>query len=465
MRPARRAVVALLAAGVLLRALLLTRRSLWFDEANTLAVASAPLTDTLRLVRTMEGFPPLHYLLMHFWLPLWSDPLLGLRLFSALCGAAALAALLPLARRLAPGREAFVLALAALSSFWIHAGQDGRTYSLLLLWALLAARLLLDLEARWSWGRAAAYAAVSAAGLYTHNFYLLFLAANAAHALAVVRSGRRRWLAIPVGVGLLYLPWAASLLVQVRNWSAISVLTTPFSFGQLLYLLGNMLCDTGFLGFAHEGLTRVLGLAALAGAAGVWLRRGASEPSRRGADFCLTHVVVPLAAAKALELALGKPVTQTRYLIFVSPFLFLWLAWVCGRLEGAWGRLARAGLLVLFAAGTLAYHAGGALVDPRLGALAESIRSATAADVPVVHLDAFYYTPMRYYYLPERRHYLLDPGGRNLNWGALPGYAAVPGPEAVARFERCVVVDPQRSVFPSRIGLASGRDLVGKERP
>jgi len=459
----RRALLAILAAGAVLRLLFFARRSLWFDEANTLAVAMAPLADLPHLVRALEGFPPLHYLLLHFWLPLWSDPMVGLRSFSLVCGIAALAVFLSLCRRTVPGQERFALLLGCLSSFWIHTAQDGRVYALFLLLALSSGRLLLALEERWSWGRAAAYAGVCAAGLYAHNFFLLLLCANVAYLVLSPRRepGRwRRWLAVFAAIAAVYLPWLASLPAQVRNWSAVSVLSAPLSASQLLYLLGNMLCDTGFLGFAHEGWTRVAGLAVLATAAGIALWRRATPEQRRHALFCLVHIAVPLAAAKGLELALRRPVTQTRYLVFVSPFLFLWFAWIVGRLEGLPGQALRAGIVVLFLAGAAAYHAAGIFVDPHLRELADAIRRGSPSGCAVVHLDAYYYTPLRYYYLPQRPHYLFDPGSRTLNWGALPGYPAAPGQKRISRMGTCVVVDPQRRLFATRLGRATGRQLT-----
>ncbi|MFA6004195.1 MAG: glycosyltransferase family 39 protein [Elusimicrobiota bacterium] len=464
----RRSALYLFAAGALLRLIFATSRSLWFDEANTLAVAAAPLADLPRLVRTLEGFPPLHYLLLHLWLPLWADPLVGLRMFSVTCGLGALAAFWPLSRRLAPGQEHFALGLAALSSFWIHTAQDGRVYALFLLLGLAACSLLWDLAERWSLGKAAAYAAVSTAGMYSHNFFLLLLLANAGWLILRHRKTPARllpWLAMFGLIALLYLPWLASLLTQVRNWSAISALAVPLSLSQLLYLLGSMILDTGFLGFAHEGATRVIGGAVLTSALGLITWRRSSRPDQARMGFCLVHILAPLAAAKLMEIMLGKPVTQTRYLICVSPFLYLWLAWAAGRISGRWGRALRAGLLGLLLLGAAAYHASGRILDTRLSALAEAIRRGSSNRAPVIHMDAYYYTPLRYYYLPERAHYLLAPGNKNLNWPALPGYPAAPGPAAIGRMGDCVAVDPWRKFSRGRLILGTGAQLQGLAGP
>jgi uncharacterized membrane protein len=445
------------AVAIALRLTGLTTRSLWFDEANTLAVTAAPLSGLPSLVRSLEGFPPLHYLLLRAWLPFWGDPLLGMRAFSLVCGLGALAAFWPLCRRLAPvnARAAFFLACA--SSFWIHLSQDGRPYSLFLLLGLVTSNLLLDLEARWSWTRGAAWAGCCAAGIYTHNFFVLLLAAHAAYLLLRLRRQPARLLGFMAALGLAaaaYAPWLASLLIQVQNWAAVSSLSAPLDFNQLTLLLGAMVIDTGFLGLAHPGLTRVFGGAALlCGAAVAYRRRGDWRPEH---TFVFFHLIALFVCAKILEIALGRPVTQARYLVMVSPFLFLCLA----QLFEFSPVLAKASLPTVFFAGTLAYQAAGIFLDPRLEKMAAAIRKSSPPRMAVVHLDAYYYTPLRFYYLPERAHFLLEPGNRNLNWPALPGYAADPGIERIARLGPCVAVDPQRWWFPQRLGLATGGQLA-----
>src|ERR1019366_604334 len=100
------------------------------------------------------------------------------------------------------------------------------------------------------------------------------------------------------------------------------------------------------------------------------------------------------------------PATQARYLIFVSPFLYILLAWTLEQPLKGVGKYARIACAVVFASGTIGYFAGGLYVDPHLRDLAEAIRRTTGADDVVVYLDPYWYLPMRYYYLPERTNRL-----------------------------------------------------------
>lgn len=169
-----------LAAGALLRALFLGSKSLWFDEAGGLIVARQPAAAIPAFLNRVEVSPPLYTLTMHFWLKLFPDPKLGLRLFSLLCGIAALAVYRGLVRRLLPERARLLATVfGALSSYWIHLSQDGRPYALLVLISLSTARLALELTERPSARAWAAYAALAAAGLYEHYYFAFLLAAHA----------------------------------------------------------------------------------------------------------------------------------------------------------------------------------------------------------------------------------------------------------------------------------------------
>ena len=138
-----------LATGAALRFLFLETRSLWFDEALTVLVAGLPLARLHWGLMHFEATPPLYSALMHFWLMLFSDPRLGLRLFSALCGVGALIAFRGLSERVLPERARLLaLFLAAASSCWLHLAQDGRVYALLTVLVVCQARLTLELGRR-----------------------------------------------------------------------------------------------------------------------------------------------------------------------------------------------------------------------------------------------------------------------------------------------------------------------------
>lgn len=330
------------------------------------------------------------------------------------------------ARRLAPKTWKQACLLAGLSSFWLHFSQDGRGYALLLLVGLLEVWLLLRLREKFTARRAAAWALAAAAGLYTHNFFHLHLISQAVYLMS---EGWRKRLAVFSLPYVLFAPWMAALVRQIGAWSQVSVLSNPMGPRQLLEVFGAMAADTGFLSLAHPELTAILGLAIVL-------------TIKRTDKFILSQIVLPVLLLIVAERLLGKAATQARYLILVSPFVYL-------ALTKHW--------IPVFALGLAAYLWAGKNIDPRLGELAAVIGSGPE---PVVHLDAAYYTPLRCHYRSDRRHYLPPQGGEKLNWSALPGPAAELPVETIARLGPVIVVDPQRRLFPGRVGRADGAQLA-----
>ena len=56
----------ILALGFAFRAAGITELGLWFDEANGVLFAAAPLTEIPGLLAA-DSSPPLYYLLLHLW--------------------------------------------------------------------------------------------------------------------------------------------------------------------------------------------------------------------------------------------------------------------------------------------------------------------------------------------------------------------------------------------------------------
>lgn len=461
-----RAALLLTALGLALRLLQLNSRSLWFDEAATLYLSRLPFSQIIPNVSSQESNPPLHYLLMHFWTFLFSDPLFGLRLFSAVCGTASLAVFIIFCEKAAPEQSVFAGFLGATSSFWIHFSQDGRIYSLLLLLALSQSALLFSLKDRWKTIPALAYGALAVAGLYTHNFFIFVLLT---HVFYLVVHHRNRhanlfpWLLLYGTVLASYLPWLLRLQKQIRQMPSNSVLFEPLTLRQLGYVTETMVFDTSFLSFAHETWTLAVGFLVLA------LALTGLPPTRNRlpqqdtediAVFCLIQWVVPLIGLRLAELILHRALTQTRYVIFAAPFLYLWLALAASRLGPQAGLICKRALAAVVLAGSACYFAGGLYADPRLADLSESIRQDPDKRDPVVYLDPFYYLSMRHYYLPERPHYLVGPRASIATWEAMPGYPPYLPDKKLVHLKRCVVVDPRHQLSPKRVGIASGQQVL-----
>lgn len=461
-KPAKWAGAAIL-TGAVLRLMFLGAKSLWFDEASTLLLAGQPLAGLTSLLVRNEVNPPLYYALMHFWLKAFSDPRIGLRLFSALCGIGSLFAFRSLAERVLPERARLpALGLAAASSFWIHIAQDGRSYSLLLLVSLLSTIVTFELseeEPRPLFFPA--YAGLAALGLYTHYYYVILLAG---HAVWLGRKMKDRIgvLLIHAAAALAFAPWLPRFAAQMRMHTGEAVVGEHLSFPRVLDLLGTTFFDVTFLGLALPAWTTIAigaGFAALTVSACVDARRAAVNPEqRRAVDFGLTHLAAALALVIAVELWSGRPVTQARYFTPLSPILLLLAA------SGAARSRTRIVAGTIVAAGCAGYFFSSLTVDPRLDVLAAVIRRSSDASVPVVHLGKYYYLPLRVYYLPERRHLLVAAEAAGMDYRGMPPYPGVIENKDLPGLGPCVVVDESRTLSLERVSLATGAQLASLRR-
>ncbi len=467
MRKSANLAAAALLAGAVLRVLYLGAASLRFDEASTLLIAGRLLAELTSLLVSNEVNPPFYYALMHFWLKVFSDPRFGLRLFSALCAIASLFVFRALAGRVLPERARLTaLWFAVLSSFWIHIAQDGRAYSLLLLLSLLSTLATLELSVEKPRLRFyAAYAGLAALGLYTHYYYAILLAG---HALWLGRraagSARRtaKLLAAHAAAVLLFAPWLFRFVAQFRLHAGEHVVGEALTIARAFDLFGESFFSVTFLGLALPHWTGAVigaGFAALALTAAVDARRAAARsPERQAFDFCLTHLAAALMLVVAVELWSGRPVTQARYFTPLSPILLLLAAQGARR---SWTRIASG---VVMAAGVAGYFFSAVYVDPRLETLSASIRRSSDASVPVVHLGAYYYLPLRVYYLPERRHLLVADAAVGMDYRGMPPYAGVIEDKDLPRLGPCVVVDQSRTLSPARVSLGTGAQLAAMRR-
>ncbi len=454
MTAVRRLAFALISAGAALRLLWIARPSLWSDEASTLLIARLPLGELLQRLPRLEATPPLHFVLMHLWLAVLPPGPLALRLFSWLCGAASLWLFWKLAEELSPARAAWALAAAVLCSSWVHAAQDGRCYALVLALslacALLAWRLARDPSPRGAGG----YALLGACGVLTHHFFCFSVAADLLFLAAPARRRKAVFAVAFLGPATAALLVAGQALAQGGAMRGASMIVEGMTPRHAAEILGQLLADPWYFGLAETSALRALGAAALAAAllaAPSFFRRAPAA-----AAFCWLHLALPFLLIPAAEAAVGTPLSQARYLLPASPFLLLLLIDACAALPARWARAAAAtALTAALAAGLAGYLYCAARVDPHLADLAAALRKATPAETPVVHLNPFYYLPLRFYYLPERKHYYLKRGDKTFLIPALPGYDGLITPDQLPALGRdCAVVDPGGLLFPRKLGLA-----------
>ncbi|MDB5444130.1 MAG: hypothetical protein JWP73_2506, partial [Phenylobacterium sp.] len=188
--------IALLAAVALMaqRLWLAAVQPLWFDEAWSLAVATAPDWPSVVHEAWIDVNAPLYYLLLHAWTALAGPSDFALRLPGLLAVAAAGA--IPLVRRI-PGLS-FESRLAwgvMLFAWWgVDIFLAGRGYGLLLALSVAQCALFAELIRKPATRTALAWAAVGALCILTHYYAAIITAVQGLTYLAVCRrQALRTW--------------------------------------------------------------------------------------------------------------------------------------------------------------------------------------------------------------------------------------------------------------------------------
>ena len=198
----------ILAAGALLRLYALAAESFYFDEAYSVWAAGHSAGWLIK-VSTERIFPPLYYLLLHFWLPLGKSEF-AVRLLSVVFGLVSILGIYAVAKQLFDTRVGLLSALLlAISPLHLWYSQEARMYMVLLTLGLCSVTfLLLSLREgrRWHW---LAYVLSTALAMNTHYFTLFLAVFENVYALYLFlrqpegRSIWKQWLLSQVAIALL----------------------------------------------------------------------------------------------------------------------------------------------------------------------------------------------------------------------------------------------------------------------
>jgi len=466
------AAVVVLAAG--LRLWELTAKSLWFDETVSVFLASQPLERVLALVVANDTHPPLHYLMLHFWMAFFGSGEAAVRSLSVLISVPVVAVTWAFGRRLVgTGPALFAALLVAVAPSQVAAGQEARMYGLLTLtallswWALWAAVVGSGMRGngdilggRKAW---ATYAVATAAMLYTHYFGFFVVASQGIYLVGLRPASRGAWrrpILGMLGAMILFLPWMPTLAMQLSGGRAWPEHRQPLSWNLPVDTLAAMTVGRPVVGpvagpvgpggikvgplngdrapvqatgaLAALGFAAVLALSAL----GAVHRR----IPRDARVLFLCAGLLPLALA--LGASLVRNVYAPRYLLFITPPLALLVAAGAAALAAGPNRLLRAaGLLLMVlvlipnAVGTAAFYR-----QPRLDVFDWRLVSRTLAeqarpDDAIAFLPGFSKIPVNYYFRGPQPRVVLTPRGEGDVEG--PGGARLPQvADGLARHQR-----------------------------
>lgn len=290
------------------------------DEVFTLEAARL---DWAALWRHLQAdvHPPLYYAAVKLWLGVLGHSLIALRAFSLLMALAAVAVSSRILPPPEPGRGWTAWFLAADGIFLLMAFY-GRMYAMLALLCLLAWLASDQRLRRGARGWSALAATAVAAGLCTHHFFALFLAALALWlALVHGRALLRLWPEWTAGVAAWAVLWGKTAFEQFTQRPQHLAWVQPMSFTRWAEVAA------AHLAFAAAALP-----AALLALGFLSRRRSARWPaeSRAAAAAALAALALPGL------ISVWKPAWNPRFTVIASPFLAAALAPLGAASAGVW---------------------------------------------------------------------------------------------------------------------------------
>ncbi|HBY73929.1 MAG TPA: hypothetical protein DEG44_04545 [Candidatus Kerfeldbacteria bacterium] len=332
----------ILVVAAVLRGSGLTSRDFWYDEAFT-GVAIKQSWHSMMSVLISDTHPPLYYFLVKIFAAPFNYSVVGIRLFSVLCGVVAVWAVYRLARHLFSSRVAwYAAAITALSPFAIQYSQEARMYSLLAVLILLATDwFMTGLKTKQTkyfvyWG------IFTGLSFLTHYislffavlFYVVYLIwKKPTHWKNFLPSGQ---LLIGYGIaGVIFLPWLPQFIHQLNrsganlNWVAsahlgdIAATIQMFLFGTLLGELSAGMSPVNTLyGIQNNSVQMVITIVLTVGL--VWLWRKTEHTSLKTiAIFSIGFMVLIYLISVTIP---SQQYFVSRYLSLASYFLFILFA-------------------------------------------------------------------------------------------------------------------------------------------
>ena len=217
----RLALLSLTAAGTILRIFWIGKKSIWLDEAYSIAITQRSLIDLLKMIVRTDTHPPLYYLVLKFWL-LFSRSEVWVRSLSAFFSILSIPILYLLVRELYQDRKAGLLGacILAFSPFHIWYAQETRMYAMLTFFVLASAFFFfraLRSGTRLNW---IGYVVTTVLALYTDNGAIWYLATLVIFSLLFARRYWDRmvgWLVSHLAIGFFYAFWFPFLVLQARQ--------------------------------------------------------------------------------------------------------------------------------------------------------------------------------------------------------------------------------------------------------
>lgn len=200
----------------ILRVYRLEIESIVYDEAFTISVANENIFKLIERVAADDN-PPLHYIMLHFWIKMFGYGEYSVRFISVISGVLSVYVLYRVGRLIFNEEIGIISAfILSISLFNIRYSQEARFYSLLTLVVLISNYYFIKILNERNWKHVAGYIISTIAICYTHVFGLFYIIFQNVYYLLIFRKNIKFWIKIQCAILLLFLPWLFILINQTN---------------------------------------------------------------------------------------------------------------------------------------------------------------------------------------------------------------------------------------------------------
>lgn len=305
---------------------LLYHQSIRLDESQSINLATRPL-GTLIKYNAGDVHVPLYFLLLHFWIQIFGTNVFAIRTLSLIFFIFSLPFIYIVAKASSNKNIAFLtIILIMLSPFIMWFTMEARMYTLLILVTIINHFLFLRTYNTDGERGKTEYVLSAIAGLYTHYFFIFLLASQAIYVLyerlyIKKSSFTKTYFALLFTSFLFFVPWIIYVLIQGKITNTQPLLAKPTTYNIFQTLINFV------FGFQKYNIQTVL--------ISMWpllivLFFAVFTQKRkihiRNIEYFLITTFVPVILV--FVISYFRPIFLPRYLIFVTPTMFLILAWL-----------------------------------------------------------------------------------------------------------------------------------------
>jgi mannosyltransferase len=258
--------LSILLLAFLLRLFFLAHESIWLDEGISIAMAKLNFAQLIDK-SAVDSFPPLYYLLLHYWMLLFGDSEFAVRFLSLVFSLASIVMSYQLTKYFFQEKVAMITAfLLAISVFHIEYAQETRMYSLLTFLSVSSCYFFLQWKDTGAKKWMLLLFFVNLLFLYVHILAVFFIVAENIYYFVVKKKGAitfKSWMALQFILLLSFLPWMQMFYTQAAEWHKTTWMPKPtlrdmvgtfstYSGSILLTLIFGVLIIKALIGYRKE---------------------------------------------------------------------------------------------------------------------------------------------------------------------------------------------------------------------